>query len=111
MFNHLLSVLAAVAQPELGKGRKIEIVSEDCLRCFVFLELDQQAALANIGVQRVGWFRSLDICSFQKRVGQRRPTEIHKAAGKLRGTISTANDIHCHLTEDAATDPSLKRAI
>jgi hypothetical protein len=47
---HQFSVVLAVFEPAVGKRGKIGVVAEDFLRACEFVQLNEEAVAANIGV-------------------------------------------------------------
>src|SRR5882757_11012741 len=55
-----------------------------------FLQLDQQALVANIDMQRKVDLAGAEIVRPQERVRQRRPAKVHEGSSQFRATESTA---------------------
>src|SRR6266571_1210093 len=93
--EHLLAVAAGVVDPGGRVGREVGVLGEDLLRADVLLELDQQAAFADVHAQRVERLHLVELVGAQvalarwrhaqvdHQVGERRPTEA--AVGRPRG--------------------------
>ena len=84
-----VDVVGGMLQPGVGKRREIRIVvAEDPLGRFEFLELDEEAALADARVQRIELLRRAELVRSQERVGDRGETEI--AEGDPKGLAAGA---------------------
>ena len=79
--HHAVGVLPAVLQPGVGERREVGVVAEDVLGAFELVELHQQAAIADVDVQRVERFLLVQVFGANERVRQRREAEIDERAG------------------------------
>ena len=74
--RHRLGIRFGVAKPALREGAEIDVVAEDALRAFEFLELDKVASAADISVQWIEWLHRPRSLRRNKGVGERRQAKV-----------------------------------
>jgi hypothetical protein len=60
-----------MVKPALRVGGEVSIIGKDVFRAFELFQLDQKAAMANAGMERIKGLGLTQLLASQKRVGER----------------------------------------
>ena len=82
--RNLLDIEAGMFDPACGKRRKVRVLGEDLVRRHVLLQLNQEARLANIGVQRVERLHQVQLIGGDVCLAQRRRSQVEEGRAQRR---------------------------